>query len=134
MFTFIAKLVVAEGREAEFERLQTELSALTHENEPDCLVYDVIRHQAHPRSYIVYARFTDEAAFQQASGHRLSWAAGAPYPGLPGRRDGPAVLSLGRLICCKHHQHIARHVKVNAVAGGHIDLAIGNDGACPATH
>ena len=63
MHTFIAKLVVAEGKEAEFERLQTELSELTHSQEPGCLIYDVIRNKEQPRSYIVYARFKDEEAF-----------------------------------------------------------------------
>ena len=62
--TFIAKLVVKPGCEAEFERLQTELSRLTHATEPDVLVYDVIKHRTEPSSYVVYARFRSEAAFQ----------------------------------------------------------------------
>lgn len=64
MSTFIAKLVVKAGMEQEFERLQAELSALTHEHEPDTHVYDIIRHRTEPRTYVVYARFKDEAAFQ----------------------------------------------------------------------
>ena len=70
--TFIAKLVVKPGKEAEFERLQRELSQLTHAEEPDTLVYDVIRHRTQPRTYIVYSRFNNEAAFeahQKASFH-----------------------------------------------------------------
>ncbi len=62
--TFIAKLVVQSGKEAEFERLQSELSRLTHAAEPDVLVYDVIKHRTEPSTYIVYARFRSEAAFQ----------------------------------------------------------------------
>ncbi len=62
--TFIAKLVVQPGKEAEFERLQTELCRLTHEEEPDVLVYDVIKHRTEPSTYVVYARFRDDAAFQ----------------------------------------------------------------------
>ena len=62
--TFIAKLVVKPGQEAEIERLQTELSQLTRQSEPDCLVYDFIRHRVEPQTYVVYARFRDEAAFQ----------------------------------------------------------------------
>jgi quinol monooxygenase YgiN len=62
--TFIAKLVVKPGREAEFERLQRELSELTHAQEPDTLVYDVIRHRTEPSTYVVYGRFRNEAAFQ----------------------------------------------------------------------
>ncbi len=64
MTTFIATLVVKEGKEKEFEQLQTELSLFTHENEPDTIVYDIIRHQDKPQTYIVYARFKDEEAFQ----------------------------------------------------------------------
>jgi quinol monooxygenase YgiN len=62
--TFIAKLIVKPGQEAELERLQTELAVLTKKSEPDCLVYDFIRHRTEPRTYVVYARFKDEEAFQ----------------------------------------------------------------------
>lgn len=62
MIAFIAKLIVKEGREADFERLQTELSELTHANEPGVLVYDVIRQQDKAGHYVVYARFKDQAA------------------------------------------------------------------------
>ena len=64
MTTFIATLRIKKGREAEFERLQQELSELTHAQEPDTHVYDVIRHRSDPSMYVVYARFKDEAAFQ----------------------------------------------------------------------
>lgn len=63
MSVFIAKLVVKEGKGGEFEKLQEELSELTHENEPDTLVYDVIKHREEPQTYVVYGRFKDEAAF-----------------------------------------------------------------------
>jgi quinol monooxygenase YgiN len=61
--TFIATLVIKKGSEAEFERLQKELSELTHANEPGTLVYDVIKDRGKPRTYVVYGRFKDEAAF-----------------------------------------------------------------------
>lgn len=64
MTTFIATLKVKPGLEAEFERLQAELSQLSHAAEPDMCVYDVIRHKEQAGTYIVYARFKDEAAFQ----------------------------------------------------------------------
>ena len=64
MSTFIARLVVKAGKEADFERLQRELSQLTHEQEPDTYIYDVLRHREAARTYIVYARFKNEAAFQ----------------------------------------------------------------------
>lgn len=68
MTAFYATLVVKQGKEQEFERLQTELSELTHEHEPDTLVYDVIKHREKPRTYAVYARFKDEAAFEHHMG------------------------------------------------------------------
>lgn len=65
MKVFFALLKVKTGREQEFERLQRELSRLTHEGEPGTIVYDVVRHDEQPGKYAVYARFKDEAAFQQ---------------------------------------------------------------------
>ena len=62
--TFIATLAVKQGMEKEFERLQKELSDLTHAQEPGTLVYDVIKSRSKPRTYLVYGRFKDEAAFQ----------------------------------------------------------------------
>ena len=64
MTVFIATLKVKPGKEAEFERLQKELSELTHEHEPGTPVYDVIRHREQRGTYVVYSRFADEAAFQ----------------------------------------------------------------------
>ncbi|MEJ8567362.1 putative quinol monooxygenase [Elongatibacter sediminis] len=72
MVVFIATLRVAAGREEEFERLQTELSEIAHENEPGLLVYDVIRHAENRQTYVVYARFRDREAFdyhQEADFH-----------------------------------------------------------------
>ena len=62
--TFIATLVIKDGKELEFERLQKELSGLTHAAEPGTLVYDVLKSRSKPRTYVVYGRFKDEAAFQ----------------------------------------------------------------------
>jgi quinol monooxygenase YgiN len=64
MKTFFALLKVKPGKEAEFERLQQELSKLTHDSEPDTIVYDVIRSTDQQGLYAVYARFRDEAAFE----------------------------------------------------------------------
>jgi quinol monooxygenase YgiN len=62
--TFIATLKIKSGREAEFEKLQQELSKITHEREPDVMVYDVIKHRDKPRTYVVYGRFRNNAAFE----------------------------------------------------------------------
>jgi quinol monooxygenase YgiN len=64
MTVFIATLRIKPGHEAEFERLQTELSQLTHASEPDTLVYDILRSHDNPDTYVVYGRFRDDAAFQ----------------------------------------------------------------------
>ncbi|MEM7500535.1 MAG: antibiotic biosynthesis monooxygenase family protein [Pseudomonadota bacterium] len=64
MTVFIATLQVNEEKQADFEKLQTELSELAHAQEPDMFVYDVIKHREKPGMYVVYARFKDEAAFE----------------------------------------------------------------------
>ena len=64
MTCFIATLKIKPGHEADFERLQAELSKLTHDQEPDTFVYDILRSRTTPDAYLVYARFKDEAAFQ----------------------------------------------------------------------
>ena len=63
MTAFIATLTVKDDKAQEFEKLQAELSRLSHDNEPDLFVYDVIRHREKPNTYVVYARFKDEDAF-----------------------------------------------------------------------
>jgi quinol monooxygenase YgiN len=73
MLAFIATLQVATGREAEFEKLQTELSETSHREEDGLLVYDVLRHKDKPGTYVVSARFRDQAAFdfhQEADFHQ----------------------------------------------------------------
>ena len=61
---FIATLVVKPDKVAEFEQLQKKLSVITHDTEPGTPVYDFIRHRDQDNTYVVYARFQDEAAFQ----------------------------------------------------------------------
>ncbi len=62
MFCFIAKLKMKPGREADFLRLQKELSELTRQ-EPGCLAYDVLKPVETAGQYVYYARFRDKAAF-----------------------------------------------------------------------
>jgi len=64
MMSFIAKLYIKEGREEEFEELQIKLAKLTYEQEPDTLVYDLLKHRDEPRCYVVYSSFKDEAVFE----------------------------------------------------------------------
>ena len=61
---FIATLIVKPDKVAEFEQLQKKLSDITHDTEPGTPVYDFIKHRDQDNTYVVYARFQDEAAFQ----------------------------------------------------------------------
>lgn len=61
---FVAILKVKKEMVEQFERAQKELSELTHAHEPDTLVYDLVRQQDDPLTYVCYARFTDKAAFE----------------------------------------------------------------------
>ena len=61
---FIATLIVKPDKVAEFEQLQKKLSEITHDTEPGTPVYDFIKHRDRANTYVVYARFRDDAAFQ----------------------------------------------------------------------
>ena len=63
MTAFIATLKVSNEKAGTFEKLQTELSELAHAQEPDMFVYDVIKSRDNPGTYVVYARFKDQRAF-----------------------------------------------------------------------
>jgi quinol monooxygenase YgiN len=63
MTCFVARVKVKPGREADFERLEAEFSRLACEQQPGTLRYEVLRHRSEAGSYLVYARFADEAAF-----------------------------------------------------------------------
>ena len=63
MTCFIAVLKVKPDCVEQFENAQKELAAFTHANEPDTYVYDLIRQTDDPLTYICYARFKDQAAF-----------------------------------------------------------------------
>ncbi|MEM9170834.1 MAG: antibiotic biosynthesis monooxygenase [Pseudomonadota bacterium] len=64
MTAFVAKLVVAPEKRAEFERLQIELRELTHKHEPETPVYEIIRARDEENTYLCIATFSDDDAFQ----------------------------------------------------------------------
>ena len=68
MMAFIARLVVKADKVQEFEELQKKLHALTHEHEPNTLVYDFLKHREEPGTYVVYSTFKDEEAFRAHQG------------------------------------------------------------------
>jgi hypothetical protein len=116
--TFIAKLVVKPGQEATLEKLQTELSEIAHAEEPDVLVYDFIKHRTEPRTYVVYARFKNEAAFVCCEGpfSRLVPPIRRALPAGPACLTGSPEEPWPRLGPGEHQQHVAGHVKVQPVA------------------
>ncbi len=67
MFCFIARLNIKPDRESDFLRLQAELSEATRA-EPGCLAYDVLKAKDSPLLYVYYARFRDQAAFDEHMG------------------------------------------------------------------
>lgn len=64
MTAFVATLVIRPEKREEFERLQSELRELTHKNEPDTPVYELIRSRDDDNTYLCIATFTNEDAFQ----------------------------------------------------------------------
>ncbi len=64
MMTFLARMTVKEGREAEFVRLATELTEKVRANEPETLAYEFYKLRDEKRGYAVYEKFTSEQAEQ----------------------------------------------------------------------
>lgn len=83
----IATLIVAEGKNAEFEAVFAELSAAVKANEPGNEFYSLTRSRANPQVYKVLERYVDQAALDlhgrtdyfRAAGPKLApCLAGAP--------------------------------------------------------
>ncbi len=68
MMSFIATLHVKPERVAEFEELQTKLTHLAYEHEPDLVAYHVLKQQETVSTYVVYGAFKDRAAFDYHMG------------------------------------------------------------------
>jgi autoinducer 2-degrading protein len=62
MMTFIARMQVKPGKEAEFEELAKQLTEKVRSEEPGCVGYEFFRLPATERGYAVYESFVDEAA------------------------------------------------------------------------
>ncbi|MFJ5230903.1 putative quinol monooxygenase [Kitasatospora sp. NPDC088391] len=63
MITCTTVLDVAEGREAEFEELLTDLVLEVRANEPGTPFFELVRSRTAPRRYLVVEQYADEAAF-----------------------------------------------------------------------
>ena len=70
MATFLAKIKILEGKEAEFEEVSRTMFEATHRLEPKCRRYEFWR-GAEPRFYYCLESFDDYLAFidHQASDH-----------------------------------------------------------------
>lgn len=70
MATFLAKIMINEGKEAEFEATARMMWEATHTNEPNCRRYEYWR-GAQPRFYYCMESFTDYLSFMdhQVSDH-----------------------------------------------------------------
>jgi quinol monooxygenase YgiN len=64
-------IFVKLGHEQEFESLFGELRAKIRDNEPDCLLYSLLKSRTNPLSYIVQEQYRDQSALDahQSSPH-----------------------------------------------------------------
>ena len=62
MMTFLARMKIKEGKEADFIRLAKSLSEKVHENEPETTAYQFFKLRDETRGYAVYEQFFNEEA------------------------------------------------------------------------
>lgn len=62
MITFLSRMKVKEGQEAEFIRLVKELTEKVHVNEPETIAYQFFKLRDEPRGYAVYEQFFNQEA------------------------------------------------------------------------
>ncbi len=58
-------ILVAEGREREFESLFREMRQAIRDQEPGCLLYSLLKSRTNPRAYIVHEQYRDAAALAE---------------------------------------------------------------------
>jgi len=62
MMTFLARMKIKEGKEADFIRLAKALTEKVHENEPETTAYQFFKLRDEPLGYAVYEQFFNEEA------------------------------------------------------------------------
>ena len=62
MMTFLARMKVKEGKEADFIRLANELTEKVRANEPETTAYEFFKLREEVRGYAVFEQFTSEEA------------------------------------------------------------------------
>ena len=87
MIGVVAKLKIAEGKEAEFETIAKDLMAQVKANEPGCLTYQLYKSNKDANTYIFMEQYSSQEALKahgqtdyfKASGPKLGpCLAGAP--------------------------------------------------------
>lgn len=58
----VAKIKVADGKNAEFEAVFAELAGATRKNEPGCNFYALHKSKKDPQLYVVLENYKDQAA------------------------------------------------------------------------
>jgi len=62
MMTFLARMKIKEGKEADFIRLANALTEKVRANEPETTAYEFFKLRDEPLGYAVYEQFTSEDA------------------------------------------------------------------------
>jgi autoinducer 2-degrading protein len=62
MMTFLARMKIKEGKEADFIRIANALTEKVHANEPETTAYEFFKLRDEPLGYAVFEQFTGEAA------------------------------------------------------------------------
>jgi autoinducer 2-degrading protein len=88
MMTFLARMKVKEGKEADFIHLANTLTEKVRELEPETTAYEFFRLRDEPRSFAVYEQFMSEEAEEA---HRNTTHFGEIAPDLIDCIDGTYV-------------------------------------------
>lgn len=64
MIGVIAKLTVADGKEAEFEAAASDLAAKVNANEDGCTLYELFKSKSEPNVYVFMEKYADKAALE----------------------------------------------------------------------
>ena len=62
MMTFLARMKIKEGKQADFIRLANTLAEKVRANEPETTAYEFFKLRDEPLGYAVYEQFTSEEA------------------------------------------------------------------------
>jgi quinol monooxygenase YgiN len=79
---------VRVGHEAEFERLFDELREIMRAQEPDCIIYSLLRSRTKPGAYIVHEQYRNQAALDA---HQKTSHGSVYFPKMRGIIEGISV-------------------------------------------